>query len=268
MVNTMQEYIFFIILIYIFLFYPKLYCKRGDKMNEMVKIIHNDYEKISDTCMWLSNEFMLKFNVELNKHSDKYGKSNFHKEIGYQVNGEYRVNIIRDFIYYLSIESIHRSAEGNKLQLRITINDIYFLKYKLEEVIQWFINKKYENLFMKKDGRIINTIKVDPIIVNLAFNNYIEFEPSIFSFENSPEQITGVKVYLNSDNISFFMNVNILFGFKYFIDTFNMYQSAQNMLNYLGRPDNGTNYTGYEQNYKQIKESQSFFNRVNAERKN
>ena len=236
-------------------------------MNEMVKIIHNDYEKISDTCMWLSNEFMIKFNVELNKHSDKYGKNNFHKEIGYQVNGEYRVNINRDFIYYLSIESVHRNMDGNKLQIRITITDIYFLKYKLEEVIQWFVNQKYQNLFMKKDGKIITTIKVDPIIVNLAFNNYIEFEPSIFSFENNPEQITGVKVYLGSDNISFFMNVNTLFGFKYFIDIFNMYQSAQNMLNYIGRPENGTNYTGYEQNYKQRKESQSFFNRVNAERK-
>ena len=100
-------------------------------MKEMIKIVHNDYEKISDTCMWLSNEYILKFTVELNKHNDKFGKINYYKEIGYTSNGEYKVNINRDFIYYLSIESLHRNQNGNKIQIRITINDIYFLKYKL-----------------------------------------------------------------------------------------------------------------------------------------
>ena len=116
-------------------------------------------------------------------------------------------------------------------------------------------------------GTLLNLAKSNRK-VNCAFNTYIEFEPSIYNYENSPEQITGVRIFLGSDGISFFMNLNTLFAFKYFIDTFNMYQSAQNMLTYLGRPENGTNYTGYEQNYKQYQESQSFFNRVNAERKN
>ena len=237
-------------------------------MRDMVKIVHNDYEKISDNCMWLSNEYILKFTVELNKRNDKFGKINYYKEIGYTMNGEYRININRDFIYYLSIESIHRNQNGNKIQIRITVNDIYFLKYKLNEVIAWFTNKNYQDLFVKKDNKIIILNKVDPVIVNCAFNTYIEFEPSIYNYENSPEQITGVRIFLGSDGISFFMNLNTLFAFKYFIDTFNMYQSAQNMLTYLGRPENGTNYTGYEKNYKQFQESQSFFNRVNAERKN
>lgn len=237
-------------------------------MKEMIKIVHNDYEKISDICMWLSNEYVLKFTVELNKHNDKFGKINYYKEIGYTSNGEYKVNINRDFIYYLSIESLHRNQNGNKIQIRITINDIYFLKYKLNQITSWFTNKEYENLFVKKDNKIIIIDKVDPIIINCAFNMYIEFEPSVFTYENSNEQIPGIRIFLSSDSVSFFMNVNTLFSFKYFIDTFNMYQSAQNMLNYLGRPENGTNYTGYEGNYNQYQSSKSFFNRVNAERKN
>lgn len=231
---------------------------------EMVKIVHQDYEKISDKCMWLSNEYILKFNVELNKHNDRFGKDNYHKEFGYILNGEYRVNISRDFIYYLSIESIKRSIDGTKIQLRIGINDIYFLKFKLHEVVDWFTSKAHKSLFVKKDGRIIIPFKVDPIRINVSFDNYIEFEPATITLQNE-EQIIGVRVYLNSDSISFFMNVNTLLSFTYFIDTFNMYQSAQLMLNYLGRPDNGTNYTGYEYNYKQKQESKSFFSRVNAE---
>lgn len=235
-------------------------------MKELCTIIHNDYEKISDNCMWLSNDYILKFTVELNKHNDKYGKINYYKEIGYSINGEYRININREFIYYLSIESVKRNIDGYKLNIRIGLNDIYFLKYKLEEVISWFTNKQYENLFAKdNNGKIVMTMKPNSIIVNLSYNNYIEFEPSIFVFENS-DQSTGVKVYLGSDTNSFFMNINTLFGFKYFIDTFNMYQSAQNMLNFLGKPEYGTNY--FEYSPVKSKQTEGFFNRINAKSNN
>lgn len=229
-------------------------------MNEMIKIKHQDYGKITDVCMWLSNNYILKFNVELIKHKSK---DNYHKEIGYNINGCYRVNINRDFDYYLSIESVKRSDEGNKLQLRIGINEIYFFRYNLHGVSSWFTNKSYESLFIKKDGKIIMPIKVDPIRINIMFNNYIEFEPSICNLDNG-DQIIGVRVYLNSDGVSFFMSANNLISFTYFIDTFNMYQSAQLMLNYLGRPENGTNYFGYEQQSS----NQGFFSRINAKREN
>lgn len=234
-------------------------------MKEMFKIIDQDYEKISDLCMWLSNEYVLKFNVELNKRNTKYGKQNYYKEFGYIADNEFRVNIARDFNYYLSIESIKRAIDGSKLQLRIGINDIYFFKHKLQEVVAWFTSREYKSLFVKKDGRIIIPVRVEPIIVDIMFNNYIEFEPAIITLDNQ-EQIIGVRIYLNSDAISFFMNVNTLLSFAYFIDTFNMYQSAQLLLNYLGRPENGTNYNEFQQHDNQ-NHSSGFFNRVNAERK-
>lgn len=236
-------------------------------MKELCKIIYNDYEKISDICMWLSNEYVLKFTVELNKHNDKYGKSNFYKEIGYTIDEDYRVNINRDFIYYLSIESIKKTLDGNKLNIRIGLNDIYFLKYKLEQAISWFTDKYFENLFARdNNNKIVMTMKPNPIKIDLSFGNYIEIEPSIFTFDNTLEQLTGVRIYLSSDSNSLFMNVNTLFGFKYFIDTFNMYQSAQNMLNFLGRPEYGTNY--FEYSPVKSKQNEGFFNRINAKSNN
>ena len=236
-------------------------------MKELCKIIYNDYEKISDICMWLSNEYVLKFTVELNKHNDKYGKSNFYKEIGYTIDEDYRVNINRDFIYYLSIESIKKTLDGNKLNIRIGLNDIYFLKYKLEQAISWFTDKYFENLFARdNNNKIVMTMKPNPIKIDLSFGNYIEIEPSIFTFDNTLEQLTGVRIYLSSDSNSLFMNINTLFGFKYFIDTFNMYQSAQNMLNFLGRPEYGTNY--FEYSPVKSKQNEGFFNRINAKSNN
>ena len=230
----------------------------------MVKIIHNDYEKITDKIMYLSAEYILKFTVELNRKT-KHGKENYHKEFGYSVDNEYRVNILRDINSYLSIESLTR-ADANKIQVRIGIKDIYFFKSKLQQVVQWFINDQYKNLFVKKDDRIIIPTKVDSIIAHVSFGQYIEFEPTTIFFNN--EQLIGVRVYLSSDSISFFMDVNTLLSLNYFIETFNMYQSAQILLNYLGRPENGTNYTDFNSSNKAISRQTSggFFDRTNSQK--
>lgn len=230
----------------------------------MVKIIHNDYEKITDKIMYLSAEYILKFTVELNRKT-KHGKENYHKEFGYNVDNEYRVNILRDINSYLSIESLTR-ADANKIQVRIGIKDIYFFKSKLQQAVQWFINDQYKNLFVKKDDRIIIPTKVDSIIAHVSFGQYIEFEPTTIFFNN--EQLIGVRVYLSSDSISFFMDVNTLLSLNYFIETFNMYQSAQILLNYLGRPENGTNYTDFNSFNKAINRQTSggFFDRTNSQK--
>ena len=232
-------------------------------LKEMCTIVHNDYEKVSDKIMFLSDEYLLKFNVELNRHV-KNKKDNFYKEFGYSINGEYRVNISREFIYYLSIESVKRSDAG-RLQVKINLTDFYFFKMKLQEVVSWFISEQYKNLFAKKDNRIIIPVKVNPIVVNVSFGQYIEFEPSTTTLNNG-EQLIGVRVFLSSDNVSFFMRVNTLLALNDFISYFNMYQSAQLMLNYLGRPENGTNYMEFGN--RQLPQHQSgFFNRVSAKNK-
>ena len=58
------------------------------------------------------------------------------------------------------------------------------------------------------------------------------------------EDIVGLKVYMSNDNAGFFLTVNEIFAFYYVISTFNMFQSAQLMLAYLGRPEAGVNYYG------------------------
>ena len=36
-------------------------------MNNMVNIVHKNYEKITDELMWLSKQWILRFTVVLNK---------------------------------------------------------------------------------------------------------------------------------------------------------------------------------------------------------
>ena len=58
-------------------------------METVIKLAHKNYEKITDDLMWLSNKWMLKFTVILNKNNEKFGKQNYHKEVGYYRGRDY-----------------------------------------------------------------------------------------------------------------------------------------------------------------------------------
>ena len=210
------------------------------------KIIHNNYEKITDDIIWFSSKWLLKFTVILNKNTDKFGKVNYHKEIGYYRENKYFINISISFDSFLSIESARRDEYGNKESVIIKSDDLPVLKYRLSEVARWFMDEKYKNLFIRKNGKIIIPTKVEPVKVEgLVFDKYIEFEPWVYTMDNQ-DQLIGVMMYINNDNNSVFLNINKVLGFNDFIQNFNMYQSSQLMLNYIGRPENGTNMFNME----------------------
>lgn len=252
-------------------------------MEIMARILkHNDYEKISDDIMWLNNEWILKFNVILNRYSDKYGRTNYHKEVEYKKNGYNCINITRSFDYFLSIESVHKSnVTGMKESIMIRNTDIYNLIFVLSQAADWFISEKHKDLFAKKNNKIFMPRKVDSVkVTGLALNKYIEFEPFVKEFENE-EQI-GVRIFIGSDDLYFFMEASRFLAFKYIIDNFNMYQSAQLMMNYINPPEYGNNTYSINDSYygddnsvpnSSVKRNvsnnpnTSFFNKISANRK-
>ena len=144
-------------------------------MANMVNIVHKNYEKITDELMWLSKQWILRFTVVLNKYSDKFGRQNYHKEVGYWKNNDYCININRIFDYYLSIESSSKDEFGNKQSVQIRLSDMYIFVFKLNQVAEWFTAANNRGLFAKKDGKIIMVGGAQPIKVLLSFDNYIEF---------------------------------------------------------------------------------------------
>jgi len=240
-------------------------------MVEMCTLVHNDYDRISDKVMWLGFGATLNFNIDLyfqrkNNNTNDRIKENFHREYLYKTNPNdisYRVKIIRDFTYYFSIEY---NTKDIKDRVIIGPENIYFLIFNLKKVMQWFIGEDGINtIFSKKDGKIFIPTHPEPIKVNLAFNNYIEFEPAV-DMVNGFETI-GLKVYLNNDGTFFFMTSDTLFSLFHMLTTCNMYVMAQNMLNYIGRPAYGTNsynlMTGENNSIKKY-DKQSFFDKVGA----
>ena len=244
-------------------------------MPEMCTLIHNDYERISDKVMWLGFGAALNFNVDLffqrkNPTGTEKIKENFHREILYKSypDDPYKAKIIREFTYYFSIDY---NCEDIKTRAVIGPEQIYFFIFNLKKVMQWFIGEDGINkIFSKKsNGKLFIPTHPEPIKISLAFGNYIEFEPAINLSYNGYETI-GVRTYLNSDGVFFFMSSDILFSLYHMVTTCNMYTLAQNMLNYIGRPEYGTNsynmYTGNSNSFqnKPTDSNISFFNRVGA----
>lgn len=242
-------------------------------MPEMCSLIHNDYDRISDKVMWLGFGATLNFNVDLffqrkNPRTMEKTRENFHMEYLYKTadDAPYKVKIIRDFTYYFSIEYNLKDIRERAI---IAPEQIYFLIFNLKKVMQWFIGENGINTIFskKKDGKLFIPTHPEPIKINLSFGSYVEFEPAIDTI-NGYETI-GLKTYINSDGVFFFMSSDTLFSLFHMLSTSNMYQLAQNMLNYIGRPVYGTNsyntYTGDKNNTQNTpKAKTSFFNRVGA----
>lgn len=204
---------------------------------EPIKISNKDYEKISDV-VYGNGRFIIKLNVKLNSYSDSKGRINYHKEVGYFYDKANQVvyNMTRTFEYYLTIED-YRGA-----YVMIGINNYLGLLSMLDDIFRWFVDKTFNGLFgRKEDGELIVNRAVTPIKIEyLPMGKWLEAIPKAIAFPNG-DYATGVRLYLSSyDNY-----VDITFeefqGILYILKNLNMFQSAQNMINYLQRPAYGTN---------------------------
>ena len=209
-------------------------------------------DKISDDVYAIGPNVILKFNVSLSKVSN--GKRfHFHKEYEYPSKGvpdqATLVTIKRSFDYYLSIENMQKDDNGNKLFIRIGPQEYMMVKYALEEAVRWFTDSKYNKLFATDKGNLILTSPIPSFkIPNMPMQKYLEFYPVIIDkgIANSDKE-PGVRIILSDPSTFIDINVDRLMGLYYIISCFNMYQAASLMINYLERPEFGTNRFVMEQ---------------------
>ena len=204
----------------------------------------SNYEKFTDDIMVIANRVILRMNVGLSYYIDNK-RINFHKEVEYYSSktNSNLINIKRNFDYYLSIENVL-----TKDFIRIGITEITKLQYGLHEAYKFFTDPKYSNLYAKSDGDLILYMRVDPItLTGFPQDKFLQFEPCIYTdFRGDPQR--GLRMYLSSMESYCDISINRLEGFIYIIDNINLFQSAQIMLNYIERPEFGTNLFSYSSN--------------------
>lgn len=224
---------------------------------EPIKISHKDYEKISDV-VYSNARISIKLNVKLNTYSDNKGRINYHREVSYynEKAGAVVYNINRSFEYFLSIEDFKGAY------IMIGVNHYLSLITMLDEIFKWFVDKKFNGLFAKKDNeelvvaRHVKGIRIE----YLPMGKWLEAIPKAISFPNG-DYATGIRLFLSSYENYVDITFDEFQGILYILKTLNMFQSAQNMINYLQRPQYGTNLY----NMQNIKDTGSIDDKIDFE---
>lgn len=203
------------------------------------------YEKITDDLCILGVNTILRFNVSLASKTQDGQKKLFHSEFEYRADKYTNLNrvcsIRRTFDYYLSIENLRVNDNGVKEFIMIRIQDILYVREQFELATKWFRDAKYENLFARSKGRLVMLGTVEPIkILGLAMDKSLMLEPIIINYDET-NQTTGVRLYLSSRDNYVDMSIDKFMGVVYLLSSINMYESAQILLNYIQRPELGSN---------------------------
>ena len=207
-------------------------------------ILFDDYDKISDDVLYLGSKTYLRMNVLLSNKFDKDNvprRESFHKEFRYDSKYSNRklITIRRSFSYHLSIDKT-----DSRVSINIRPQDIILLRSKLKMVSSWFD----DGTFGSKNNQLIVYKQRQPIVIQgLLFNNYIQFDPVAIIWEQTGSQEPGVRMTLSDPNEFIDIPVDKFFGLMYVIQTINMYESAQLLINYIQRPEYGTNMYEFEE---------------------
>ena len=202
-----------------------------------------DYEKISDKVMDLGYNTVLKMNVTLARKNKGGYRNHYYKEFSYKTNKyidkNKLYNINRNFDYFLSIERYSEEKEflmirdEHMLGLRFAFNDI--LK-------KWFIDNQ---IFAYNGSKmVIIQGSWNHVESTIAMNKKLVFSPIVI--HNIDDTYTqGVRISLGSDYSYTDISYAKFSALAYNINSMYLFQLAQNMLNFLQRPEFGTNLTSY-----------------------
>lgn len=203
-----------------------------DKYYDPFEIIQ--LEKISDHITNIGRRFDVKINVSLAR-SVNDNRYCFYTEYEYSINGYKRTSIKRGFDYYLSIESVGKTTDGNKIFVRIGTADFYAFMRALEEVTSWFTDKRWSKSFATKNGNLIlTTDRPSPrYITGLPMDKIIGFDLIVI---NDYTVQPGVRVMIGDESTYADVTVDTIFGLYGALMNFNMFMSAQTMLASLNIP--------------------------------
>lgn len=199
--------------------------------------------KISAMIGYIGRKSKLSMNVvvsdtNLNQNSNrKFRPDSFYTETEFYSDkaNQRLVNIKLNLNYYLSYE--YRDETENTY---FVIRDycMPYINAKLEEYCNLYL---HGDMFAKVDGKyIVDRTNAKAISINnLPFGCYFVLAPVVIDKEDTT--VPATKIYLNSKTTYDILESDSLFRLKHTFATIDMFNAAMNLLNFYGRPDEGTN---------------------------
>ncbi|MDD3121959.1 MAG: hypothetical protein PHC62_00420 [Candidatus Izemoplasmatales bacterium] len=208
-----------------------------------------EYDKITDDLLWIGNGGIIRMVVQLSSPDKNGMRTSFHHEYAYTKNQDNLSSISRKYNFFLTINKTY-----DKEYVMITANEILLIRAHLERVEKWF----QSGTFGIKNDELYIQRKKEPIVIDgLLEKKWLAFNPIIIVRENQV-QIMGVRLNLY-DSCFIDIPIDNFYGMKYLFDTIDMFSMASNMVNYLGRPDFGTNQTSFRNDETPSNQGGRFF---------
>lgn len=186
-----------------------------------------DYDRVSDTLMYLNSDTTLEFVMNLSKKTKIGERSFFATEIEFNSDrylGNTLVSIKRNMNYFFVINIKDNMGGG----LLIRPQDKELITMFIENnVIPWLFDKKMSAFQIIKGELVLK--EYVPATYAQSDVKYITFEPIIYVYEESKSH--GIRMNINGVNI-IDMNADKFMGFYSIIKNTDMYGVACNLANY------------------------------------
>ena len=198
----------------------------------------DDYDKITDLLLYLSDNITLSFTVNLSRKGKtgeriffQYETESKSKYIGSNFNRA----IKRSMTFYFSIDNKKNFDQG----LILRPQDVYLLVTIIDKrVLQWFFGSK--RIFSIIDNRLVIKGNYEPINYTQTEYKYISFIPIVYTYDNNIYK-EGVRIYINSQYEYADLDIDKFLGFFYILKNTDMYSVACSMVNYVKAPPHGLN---------------------------
>lgn len=201
----------------------------------MAKLQYVNYENIVDTVYIMGN-IALKFHVSLH-YKDKNGvrrpiqwEYSFHSP----KYGEEITNIYRSLNFYVTIDNIRGDMNFDKRSIMILPQDMIFLKRMLSNMEELADRAFTQN----SNGRLKLITNENDCVQDFFNGKVLHMKPSIL--ERNDIEFPGVIITMVETGNTTEVSMDQFMGFKYIIDSFDMYGYAINILNYI-KPNFGEN---------------------------
>lgn len=213
------------------------------------------YYKMQDVLMILgTSENLVSISINLNLYTSRKNPRFFYNEIQYfseATQTEVR-KIKREYDAYLQLENIKPIGTYREF-IVIRGRDLEYFKIHIVPKFRQIIDKQDIVYRVRPDGLMVVDERIKPFQVKIGQKS-IMFRPGVQVIDDETQKPT-IEMYPNSNKDN---QVNLdfdqVYGLMYFINTFDLYSYASNMLNFIGRPSPGTNLYNMtsQQEYKQM----------------
>ena len=207
------------------------------------EIQFTDYDRMTDTLMYLDDQITLDFVVQLSKKSKKTGDRVFYQyETQYYsdkyTNAQKLRSVKRQMNFYFVLNN--KEFFNNSLLIKPADAEMLCMIIR-SKILPWYFGKPEQSAFqfVGKDGKELAVKEYSPVSYAVSATSYLTFIPIVMKYENDNTFKQGIEIGL-SGNYNIQMDIDKFMGFYHLLQA-DMYTAACTMCNYVKIPPYGIN---------------------------